>query len=94
MTQLDLVMESRFEEFHRQHPHVYQELVRLARQAVSAGRRRLGIRMLWERLRWTLYVERKGDDYKLNDHLTAPYSRLIMRQEPDLRGLFETRGNG
>jgi hypothetical protein len=33
----------------------------------------------------------RGDEFKLNNDYRAPYARLIMRREPDLDGLFETR---
>lgn len=83
-----------FEKFHRENPILYAELVRLAREAKAAGAERLGIRQLWERLRWWLRFEVKRDgDYGLNDHLTAHYSRLIMDREPDLANFFETRGD-
>ena len=29
--------------------------------------------------------------FKLNDHYTSRYARLIMEREPDLRGIFRTR---
>jgi len=84
--------DERFAEFHQQNPHVYQELVRLARQAKSVGIQKLGIRMLWEVMRWNflLRTERAEGDFKLNDHLHSRYARLL-NQEPDLRGSFEFR---
>ena len=84
-------IEDRFWQFHASNPEIYAELVRLCREARAAGRRKIGIRMLWERLRWTLYIERGSDEYKLNDHMTSRYARLIQQQEPELDGIFETR---
>ena len=46
--------EERFLAYHARHPEVYAELVRRAREARAAGRRRVGIRMLWGRTRATL----------------------------------------
>ena len=84
-----------FEEFHEANPVVYLELAKLARQAKQRGLGRVGIRMLWERLRWHFAVEVTPtpgtEPFRLNDHLTSRYARLLMAQEPDLRGLFETR---
>lgn len=81
----------RFWRFHEAHPEVYAELLALARQARARGRHRIGIRMLWERMRWTFTVERdRAELYKLNDHYTAFYARLLL-EEPGLEGLFETR---
>lgn len=87
----------RFEAFHAANPHVYDLLVGYSRQALRAarlrGRSRIGIRAVWERMRWDLDVETKrgADDFKLNDHLTAFYARLLMAREPDLAECFETR---
>ncbi len=93
--QLDLLEESLDEQFRRFHvanPHVYAELVRLARRAVAVGRRRIGIKMLWEVARWNLLVETHGDpDFKLNNNLHSRYARLIAEREPDLAEAFEFR---
>lgn len=85
-------IDERFREFHAANPQVYAELLKLARQAVAQGhRRRVGIRMLWEVMRWNLTVRVKADgQFRLNDHYHSRYSRLLM-QEPDLAGIFEVR---
>ncbi len=89
-----MTSDARFREFHRNNPHVYDELVKLARRAKAAGRSRIGIRMLWERMRWEFTVEtvRAAEEPKLNDHYTSKYARLIMDSEPGLEAIFETRG--
>lgn len=86
-------LQADFERFHRDNPRVYEELVRLARQAV-AGRRlaRVGIGMLWEVLRWHFWLQTTDVEFKLNNNHRSRYARLIMDSEPDLRGVFETRG--
>lgn len=80
--------------FHEANPQVYEALLRLARHAKS--RRpgaHVGIRLLWERLRWEIFVELAptAGEPRLNDHHCPFYARLLMDREPDLRGLFETR---
>jgi hypothetical protein len=87
-------LEARFREFHANNPQVYAELLKLARRARGRGVERLGIKMLWERLRWELQVEtyHPGDDtFRLNNNWHAFYARLLMGENPELRGLFETR---
>lgn len=37
-------------------------------------------------------TERFGDEYKLNNDYRAFYARLLMANEPELAGFFETRG--
>lgn len=80
-----------FKRFHAENPQVYSLLVQFSRVAKESGRKRFGIRMIWERMRWYVAIETKGDEYKLNDHWHSRYARLIMEQEPDLAGFFETR---
>lgn len=88
----DRRLDERFAEFHALHPEVYVELVKRTREALAAAPgRRVGIRMVWERMRWHFHVNGGLDGFKLNDGLTSRYSRLIMAQEPDLAGVFETR---
>jgi len=83
--------DERFAEFHRNNPQVFAELRRLAREARQTGRR-VGIRCLWEVMRWNLAVrtDRPAHDFKLNDHYHSRYARLL-NEEPDLRGMFELR---
>lgn len=85
---------ARFEEFHRENPHVYRTLVQLARDFVNTtGQPKLGISMLFEAARWSLAMETKSADYRLNNSYRAYYSRLIQHQEPDLASLFELRSS-
>ena len=72
-------------------PHVYHALVRLARGLVANGRRRFGIGMLFEVLRWETAMSTTGDDFKLNNNHRSRYARLIMATCPDLANVFETR---
>jgi hydrogenase maturation factor len=86
-------IEQAFIEFDTQNPEVYKQLVRLARQWRAAGKAKLGIKTLFEKLRWEWHVAGLTDSegYKLNNNFTALYARKIMKNEPDLDGLFEIR---
>jgi hypothetical protein len=86
-------IEQAFIEFDTQNPEVYRQLVRLARQWRAAGKAKLGIKTLFEKLRWEWHVAglTDSDGYKLNNNFTALYARKIMKNETDLDGLFEIR---
>jgi len=84
-------IQERFVGYHATHPEVYAAIVRFARDVRAKGHRRFGIRVIWERARWFLSIERTEGEYKLNDHYTSRYARLVMEQEPDLRDFFEVR---
>ena len=90
----DGTIAERFERFHKKHPEVYQRCRRYALEALHAGHQRIGMRMIWERLRWSLTVEErpaKEGGYALNDHFPPHYARLLEAQEPELVGFFEKR---
>lgn len=81
-----------FEKFHKENPDVYKKLVDLAFLAKANGHQHLGIKTLFERLRWYYTVETKGNEpFKLNNNWTAYYARMIMQREPSLTGFFRTR---
>lgn len=82
---------TRFEQFHYANPHVYAELVMLARRARRTGAARIGIGQLFEVLRWRHMLSTRGEEFKLNNDYRAPYARLIMHVEQDLDGVFELR---
>ena len=84
-------IEQAFLDFHRINPHVYTELVKLTRQLHDRGVTRVGIKMLFEVLRWQHLLATAGDDFKLNNNFTSYYARMIMINNPDLKGIFLTR---
>ena len=85
-------IELEFKQFHADHPEVYMQLVKLARSWQANGSAKLGIATLFEVLRWNSHINTAKDGgYKLNNNYRALYARLIMKQEPDLTGLFELR---
>ena len=87
-------IQQRFERFHIAHPEVLEELIGLARQWRRAGHDHGAIEVFWAVLRWQRGMRGLPDDdedYKLNDHYTSRYARLIMERCSDLDGVFEVR---
>lgn len=85
-------LDSKFQEFHKNNPHVYDILVRLARQAKKTGKIKMSVVLLVQVARWELMFTTKSDDgYKINNSFTSRYARLIMENEEDLDGFFEIR---
>jgi hypothetical protein len=82
-----------FREFNSLNPHVYRNLKVLAYQALRAGRKKIGMKFLFERLRWeyAIKTDRPEGEFKLNNNFTSRYARLLIDQEPDLADLFEIR---
>ena len=83
----------RFVQFHEANPEVYRKLESLAQGMWDAGRRRVGMKMLFEILRWQHYLRTvdTSSEFKLNNNFTALYSRLLVARHPEWEGLFEMR---
>lgn len=85
-------LDESFRRFHEANPHVYAALRIVALHAAHRGRQ-VGMKAVYERVRWEYQVQtaRQEDAYKLNNNYTSRYARLLMEQEPELAGFFETR---
>ncbi|MFB7890284.1 hypothetical protein ACFCZ3_19760 [Cellulosimicrobium cellulans] len=83
-------LDERFQRFHAANPHVYTGLRDLALPIARLGKK-TSIKMLWEVLRYQELVRTQGEEFVLNNSFTSRYARLLMEQEPALRGLFATR---
>lgn len=86
-------LEQQFWKFDKAHPSVYRMIVHLARGLKKQGFRTYSLDAIFHRIRWHHYVKRnrQEDGFKLNDHYTSFYARLVMSREPDLSEFFETR---
>lgn len=86
-------IEEAFNQFHALNPYVYANLVALAMQMHARGRKRIGMKMLFELLRWNhmLHTQDNQSEYKLCNNYTSRYARLIMENETALDGIFATR---
>jgi hypothetical protein len=88
----DKTIQERFERFDRENPIVYELLLRFVAEARGSGARRLGVRTLWERMRWYVFFEtRDPSGLKLNDHYHSRYVRKLIKDDPTLETFFELR---
>ena len=88
-------IQERFERFDRDHPQVYEELLRCCRRWKSAGGGRWSIDAAYHVVRFERVIAGLADPreaFKLNDHYTSRYARKILREHPEMEGLFELRG--
>ena len=88
---IDRELIRKFTEFHNNNPHVYDELRDLALRAKRHGRKNYSINGLYQVLRWHRNFETNDPDFKLGNNHRAYYARLLMAQEPELKGFFRTR---
>lgn len=89
----DRQLEVEFQRFHHDNPWVYDELVKLARQARQRGLQKIGIGLLWEVMRWNrmMRTDVPEGEFKLNNNHRSRYARAVMDNNPDLDGIFDTR---
>ena len=83
--------ERRFEAYHRAHPEVLDHILQVARELNRRGFTRVGMGLIFERLRWLHAVASGGDSFKLNNNYRAYYARVVMALEPALQGFFRLR---
>ncbi len=84
-------IQGRFEDFHRQNPHVYDMLERGVYYLISRGRGRLSIYAVVEALRWDLDFDTTDPHFKLNAERSSRYARLLLENHPEWRGRWELR---
>jgi hypothetical protein len=64
-------------------------------EAMRSGRKRFGVAMIFERMRWytsiETYGEASGDEFKLNNNYRAYIVRDFIAQYPAAGNFFETR---
>lgn len=84
-------LKAEFEAFHKENPQVYEMFRRFTFQAIDAGRKEFGAKMVWERCRWTSMIETNDSPFRLNNNWVSAYARKFMEDHPEHAGLFETR---
>ncbi len=86
-------LETAFWQFHTEHPRVYSLLLLYALQwrKKRGPDAKLGIKALFERVRWEISLKENIDDFKLNNNNTAFYARLLMNRNPYLKDIFSVR---
>lgn len=85
------LLDAQFEKFDKENPKVYTELVRLTEQAYRRGRRKIGIGMLFEIIRWDMMMSTTDPEFKMNNNYRSRYARKIMDNDPRFVEMFEVR---
>ncbi|MGP9017609.1 hypothetical protein ACT1U9_04260 [Streptomyces sp. BR1] len=73
--------------FDAAHPYVYRALEKLTAERLAAGATRIGLKELFEALRWRLPAGLRG----LNNNYTALYARKLIEDHPHWATAFELR---
>lgn len=82
----------KFLDFHTKYPTVYRLFEKFALQLIQAGHKKMGSKMIMERIRWEVFVDAKDKDgFKINNNFTAYYSRMFIKNNPQYKDYFEFR---
>lgn len=81
----------RFEEYHKNNPHVYDMFVKFAKEAKKSNRKKYSAKSIFERMRWHTEIETQGEPFKLSNNYTAYYARKVMEELPEFDGFFRTK---
>ena len=83
----------KFEQFHYLNPQVATALEEMASELIARGRKRVGIKMLMEVLRWNFQMETNdpNSDFKINNNYAPYYARLLIERNPNWANVFELR---
>ncbi len=71
-------------------PEAMTLMERYALVAKAAGRR-VGARLLVERVRWELMVETRGSKFRINNNVAPYVARALIEKHPDLESVLELR---
>ena len=80
-----------FENFHNKNPDVWRLFKKFALQAISTGREHYSSNAIFERIRWHVEIENRGDEVKLNNNFRAYYARLFHLAHLEYDGFFRNR---
>jgi len=84
--------EAKWADFHNDNPQIAKLMTQFAKQLLHKGFKNYSMYSLFNRVRWHVEVETRGDDtFKLNNNFAPYYARHLMDTEPSLRGFFKTR---
>ena len=86
-------IESNFRKFHRENPTIYKLFKQFTFQAINRGHKKLSSEMIINRIRWETSIMTSDKDYKINNNYKPFYSRLFMRDHPELKEFFYRRSS-
>ena len=87
-------IQERFYAYHEAHPEVWRLFQEFAVERLRRGFRHYSADAILHRVRWECdAVTRNAADgpFKLNDHFSSRYARLLMERDARFAGFFELR---
>lgn len=73
-----------------QHPQIWEYFKLFSLQMIGKGYKRIGSKMIFERIRWETMITGDGT-FKVNNNYTPYYSRKFEKEFPEYEGMFVKR---
>lgn len=86
-----LTIADRFETFHADNPWVFQALEALTQGWLAKGHRRVGVKQMFEVIRWQYGMTTGDQGFRCNNDFTSRYARLLIDRHPEWADAIETR---
>ena len=86
----NLSLQERYEAWRDANPWVLDVVETLVARWLAAGHRRVGIKQVWEVVRWQ-YGTTTGDRFKANNNWTSRVARDLIERRPEWAGAIEVR---
>lgn len=80
-----------FLQWHEANPIVWEYFERFSLQAIAAGHKKISHWLIINRIRWEVFLETTGGDFKISNDYIAFYARLWQERYPQHRDLFTTK---
>lgn len=84
-------LKSKWWEWHKKNPHIFKAFEKQALRAVEAGKEKISGYAIVNYLRWEVYLETEGDEFKIRNDWIPFYVRLFQHVHPEHKDLFNTR---
>ena len=78
-------------EWHKANPMVWEYFERFSLEVVKMGRKKVSHWLIINRIRWEVYFETTGADFKISNDYIAFYARLWKKRHPEHADLFNIK---
>ena len=90
MQQIENVsIQERFARFHKENPHVYEEIIKIGRQMKARGFKHYSIRTILHIIRWHKHMQTNDPHFKISNNHSSRYVRLLVKEHPEFDGFFQ-----
>lgn len=77
--------------WHKENPQVWDYFEKFSLEAVKRGRKKISHWLIINRIRWEVYMETTGDEFKISNDYIAFYARLWRAKYPEHKELFNIK---